>query len=374
MAQVPYLPGVLSEADVRATAGAIARAQEPSGAIPWFPGGQVDPWDHVECAMALLVGGEPVAAHRAWEWLVHAQRPDGSWPRRLTEGTVDEPGVDANMCAYVAVGAWHHWLVRRDRDLLEWVWPTVRGALDLVVGMQLPFGGIGWALDADGKPAEEALVAGSASIHHALACGVSLAAEMGRAQPDWELAVGRLGHALRAHEQLFAPRTRFSMDWYYPVLGGVVRGSAAHRRLDRRWSDFVVDGLGIRCVDDHPWVTGAETCELACALAAVGRRDQARALVADMQHLRDPDGSYWTGHVFTDDVRWPVEQSTWTAAAVILAADAISEVTPGSAIFATGSTPFPEIGLECGCRSGDRLAGVSAHPDQRTHRSHDGNL
>ncbi|HKJ56712.1 MAG TPA: hypothetical protein VJ978_12075, partial [Nitriliruptoraceae bacterium] len=91
-------------------------------------------------------------------------------------------------------------------------------------------------------------------------------------------------------------------------------------------------------------------------------------------HLRDQDGSYWTGHVFTDGVRWPVEQSSWTAAAVILAADAIGEVTPGSAIFATGSAPFPEIGLECGCRSDDRLTGVSAHPGQRTHRPRDGNL
>ena len=40
-------------------------------------------------------------------------------------------------------------------------------------------------------------------------------------------------------------------------------------------------------------------------------------------HLRDPDGSYWTGYVFADDARWPVERSTWTAAAVLLAVDAL---------------------------------------------------
>ena len=61
---IPSLPGLLGPQDVRATAAAIARAQEPSGAIPWFPGGHVDPWDHVECAMALLVGGEVDAAER----------------------------------------------------------------------------------------------------------------------------------------------------------------------------------------------------------------------------------------------------------------------------------------------------------------------
>ena len=65
-------------------------------------------------------------------------------------------------------------------------------------------------------------------------------------------------------------------------------------------------------------MTGAETCELALALAAGGQRDAAIEQVAAMQHLRDDDGSYWTGFVFADDARWPVERTTWTAAAVTL--------------------------------------------------------
>jgi hypothetical protein len=153
------------------------------------------------------------------------------------------------------------------------------------------------------------------------------------------------------------------MDWYYPVLGGALRGKPSERRLEARWDDFVVPGLGIHCVDDHPWVTGAETCELALALDALGRRDAAIRLVADMQHLRDPDGSYWTGYVYADDARWPAEQSTWTGAAVILAADALSRTSPGADIF-RGSTyvrDFPEIALECGCSSADRVAGLPTH-------------
>ena len=61
------------------------------------------------------------------------------------------------------------------------------------------------------------------------------------------------------------------MEWYYPVLGGALRGAAARSRIDERWDDFVVPGLGIRCVDDRPWVTGAETCELVMALDAIGQ-------------------------------------------------------------------------------------------------------
>ena len=113
------------------------------------------------------------------------------------------------------------------------------------------------------------------------------------------------------------------MDWYYPVLGGAVTGPAARDRLAADWDRFVVPGLGARCVADRPWVTGAETCELALALAAAGQTDAALEQVAAMQHLRDDDGSYWTGLVFADGVRWPVERTTWTAAAVVLAADAI---------------------------------------------------
>jgi hypothetical protein len=66
-----------------------------------------------------------------------------------------------------------------------------------------------------------------------------------------------------------------------------------------------------------------------------------------MQHLRDPDGSYWTGLVFSDGKRWPVERTTWTGATVVLAADALSRTTGGSGLFRGD-------GLAPGVLSGDR--------------------
>ena len=95
-----------------------------------------------------------------------------------------------------------------------------------MTALQLPFGGIAWARNAYGGVADTALVAGSSSIHHALACGLALAELLDAPQPEWELAAG-LGHALRAHEDLFDPKPRYSMDWYYPVLGGAVREADA---------------------------------------------------------------------------------------------------------------------------------------------------
>jgi hypothetical protein len=85
-----------------------------------------------------------------------------------------------------------------------------------------------------------------------------------------------------------------------------------------------VPGLGVRCVSDEPWVTGAETCELAMALDAMGQRDEAMALFERIQFLRAEDGSYWTGWQFENGKHFPNEQSTWTAAAIVLAADVLA--------------------------------------------------
>ena len=347
---------VLPPEHLTATAGSILATQEASGAIPWFAGGHVDAWDHVECAMALSVAGQAageltVAAERAYDYLRRTQAADGSWPRKVVDGAVVDAGRETNQCAYVAVGVWHHFLVTGDERFAWRLWPTVRQALHYVVAHQTDRGEIRWSVDADGVPSDDALVTGSSSTYQALRCGMALANWVGDTQPEWELAAGRLGHVVRVHPEAFLDKGRFAMDWYYPILGGVLRGPAARSRIDERWHDFVVPGLGARCVDDEPWVTGAETCELVLALEAMDERERASAMFADMQHLRDPDGSYWTGYQFHERINWPDEHSTWTAAAVILAADALTRTTPGNGIFrGDGLPPVADLpDSACGC-------------------------
>ncbi|HET7388293.1 MAG TPA: prenyltransferase [Nocardioidaceae bacterium] len=349
--EIPGLPGVLGADAVARTAASIAAVQEPDGAIPTTAGGATDAWNHVEAAMALLVGGQPDAAGHAYDWCLSTQRGDGSWPTRLIAGTVEDASAESNMAGYLAVGVWHHWLVRRDQAFVRRMWPAVHRALELVVALQLGFGGISWVRDEHGHEAREALLTGSASLFHALRAGLALADLMDAPQPDWELAAGRLEHALSVHPDRFADKSWFSMDWYYPVLGGAVRGTQGQALLAARWDDFVVPGLGVRCVDTNPWVTGAETCELALALDALGDRDAARQLLRDVQRLRDESGGYWTGYVYADHAIWPVEHTTYTAAAVVLAVDALTCTTGGSDIFRGSTLPagFAPIGLECGC-------------------------
>ncbi|WP_448627883.1 prenyltransferase [Geodermatophilus sp. URMC 64] len=292
--------------------------------------------------MALDVGGEHARARAAYRWLAGRQRPDGSWAAEYRDGAVSAPAAESNHAGYLAVGAWHGWLVTGDEERVTELWPAVRRGLDLVTRMQLPGGAVGWALRPDGTPDGTALLTGNASLFQALRCGVALAGLLDEPQPDWELAVTELGTALRERPEAFADRSRYSMDWYYPVLGGAVTGEAARDRLAAGWDRFVVPGLGARCVADRPWVTGAETCELALALAAAGQRDAALEQLAAMQHLRHDDGSYWTGYVYADDARWPVERTTWTAAAVVLAADALAGASGAAGLFTDpGALPAP---------------------------------
>jgi hypothetical protein len=322
----------LGEADVRATGESIARVQEPSGAIPW-PDGHVDPWDHVECAMALSACGLRGPARRAYRWLRDTQRADGSWPRSSTGGTVTDPAAESHHAAYVAVGAWHEYLVTGDEGHALAMWPTVRRAVEWALGLRGPGGEVRWERDAAGAPGTYALLSGCSSIHQSLRCAVALAKLADDPQPDWELAADRLARLVASHPEAFADKSRFAMDWYYPVLGGAVRGAAAAGRLAAGWDTFVVPGLGVRCVSDQPWVTGAETCELALALDACGMTAEATAMFATAQHLRHRDGSYWTGWQHANQAHFPAERSSWTGAAVVLAADALMGFSGGAAVF-----------------------------------------
>jgi len=356
---LPSVPGILTADQILATGRSIAAVQQRGGAIGW-PDGHVDAWNHVECVMALSACGLRSPARRGYDWLRAAQRPDGSWPKVSADGAVLDDARESNHAAYAAVGVLHELQVTRDDAFAERMWPVVRKGIEFALGLQRPRGEIIWQRRGDGTPGAYALLTGSSSMHHALRCAIELAEYVGEPQPDWELAAGQLGHAVACHPEAFADKSTFSMDWYYPVLGGPLRGAAAAERLAAGWDTFVVPGLGIRCVSDQPWVTGAETCELAIALDVIGDRSRALDLFGQVQHLRDPDGSYWTGWQFANRKHFPNEQSSWTAAAVVLAADALCGATGGSGIFAAAA-PWWAVGSPvdasaCGCeKPGTRL-------------------
>lgn len=311
---------LLGSEELEATASWIASLQLANGMIPWFAGGHADPWNHTEAAMALAVAGRVAEAEAAYAWLASTQLPDGSWCLyHLAEG-IEEPRRDPNVCAYVATGVWWHYLETGDDALVWRMWPVVSGAMEFVLGLQAPGGEVRWNRDVDGRPGTFALLTGNASIYHSLRCAMAIASHLGYERPDWELAAGRVGLAVAHRPAAFEAKDRWAMDWYYPVLCGAVGGEAARDRIDGRWKAFTMEGLGVRCVVSDPWVTAAETAECVMALDAAGYRGRAEELLGWIRHLRHVDGSYWTGCVHPQCVKFPSgERSTYGAAAVIMA-------------------------------------------------------
>lgn len=345
---LPEVPGVLTAAQVLATVDAIADWQLPNGMIPWFPGGHCDPWNHVETAMALALGGRRAESERAYEWLARMQRADGSWHQYYLADGVEQDKLDANTIAYLATGVWHHWLLFADRGFVESFWPSVERAIDWVLDLQTPRGEIIWARHADGTPWSFALLTGSSSMCHSLRCAIAIAELLGHERPDWELSAARLSHVVGAHcagdlPDAFAPKHRWAMDWYYPVLAGVLRADDGAARLDERSGTFLVDGLGVRCVSDRPWITAAETCECLLAYLSVGDVTTATSLFSWAQGLRCDDGHYLTGVVFPEMVNFPGgERTTYTDAAVVLAADALSATSAACRLF-TDHDALPDL-------------------------------
>ena len=328
--------GIVTVPELLETIDAIAAVQLPDGNVPWTPGAHTDPWNLVEAAMALDLGGRQDEARGAYDWLARCQRADGGWHAYYLGDEVEDQTLDTNVTCYVATGAWHHHLVTGDTALLRAQWDSVEAAIDFALDFQRPTGEISWRGD---DPDDGALLTGSSSIHLSLRCALAIAARLGHHRPDWELSLGALAIAIAHRPDVFLDKQRWAMDWYYPVLGGVLRGYPADARVVKGWPDFVVEGRGVRCVSDRPWVTAAETCELVMALDAIGHHGPARDLYRWVQFLRADGGGYWTGANFEDEAferegeLYPVEQPTWNSAAVVLAAHALAGDGPTAGLF-----------------------------------------
>lgn len=334
--------GFYPEKYFKETVNSIARVQQQDGSIPWYADGALDPWDHVEAAMGLTIGDRFDEAKQAYYWLRVNQLENGSWLAAYKNGQVEDgTRAESNFVAYIATGVWHYYLVTKDKHFLESMWSTLNKAMEFVLRLQGDKGQIYWAEDTTEGIREDSLVTGCSSIYKSFECAINIASVLEIKVPLWSVAREKLGNALRFHPDCFdrtwESKSRYAMDWFYPVLTGVIKGRDARQHLQSRWDNFVVNDLGCKCVDDEPWVTVAESCELVMALLACGEYPKATHLFSWLHQFRDLDGSYWTGYVYKDKTLWPVEKPTWTAGAVLLAADALSNKTPAAHLFRQSS-------------------------------------
>ena len=324
--------------DVVSTVEFIKSVQKNNGEIPWSPGGKTDPWDHVESAMGLTVGGCTKEAKNAYLWSYDTQLKDGSWWAYYKNGKPeDNTYKDTNMTSYIAVGVYHYYLTTGDKKFLFEIWPCIEKAVEYTINKQGTEGQMYWAETKDGKTDKRALLTGSSSIYLSLNCAIKMAGILGYKKSDWEASRMWLGKAIHCKSHLFDnSKSNFSMDWYYPILCGIITGQKAEKRLQKYWDIFAVKDWGIKCVSDRPWVTMAETAELVMTLVALGKITEAEIVFSWIQDKKYENGAYWMGVTYPDWVIYTDEQTAWTGAAVLLAADMIYCLTPGHMLFKHG--------------------------------------
>lgn len=320
--------------DIEAIAALILFTQKDNGEIPWSIGEKTDPWDHVEAAMGLAIAGHLQAAEKAYQWLAEMQLEDGSCYAAYKDGEPIDRTRDTNMSTYIAVGVYHHYLITGDTGFLESMWPVVEKAIDFAVSLQAPTGEIYWAKSPDLKVDPMALLTGSSSIFMSMKCAIAIAGKLGKSRPDWTAAALRLRRAIEHGYHLFnIAKSHYSMDWFYPVLSGAITGDAARKRFDHHWKKYIVEGMGALCVSNRPWITIAETSELVLALVAAGNYKVGEIVFNWLHDRKFDDGSYWCGYTYPDMVIWPEEKMTWTNGVVIMAADALYDLTPAGCLF-----------------------------------------
>ena len=76
-------------------------------------------------------------------------------------------------------------------------------------------------------------------IYKSLECALNIATRLEEEVRHWATARSRLGKAISQHPEYFDrtwdSKSRFAMDWFYPVLTGVIKGKTAQSHLKSRW-------------------------------------------------------------------------------------------------------------------------------------------
>ena len=257
----------------------IVHTQQPGGGIPWFEGGIIDPWDHVESAMGLTIGGSiQEAAEAAYQLAENAsaRREATGWPPTMATRSRTEPGRRPTSSPTSATGVWHHYMATGNagfpaRDL----WPVITAALDFVLEPpgERPARSTGHWIPAPGIN-KDALVTGCSSIYRSLDCGIAIAQVLGEPTPTGNVPGSRLGQRCsKSPNGSTAPGNQKPATPWTGSTRCCPAPSARKRAASGctgRWEEFVEKGLGCRCVADQPWVTIAETCELIMACSRSG--------------------------------------------------------------------------------------------------------
>ena len=120
----------------------IAESQDEWGGIPSEREKILDPWDHIECCMALDVFAEKEKSSLGFQWLIDNQEDDGSWYSEYQANKNISSRKESNFSSYIAIGALHNYESYGDLKFLENLLPTLKKSLEFTLSAQTDFGEI----------------------------------------------------------------------------------------------------------------------------------------------------------------------------------------------------------------------------------------
>ena len=316
----------------------IKTIQHKSGAIPSNEDGSHDPWDHIESIMGLNFIKENESSKRAFNWLVKNQNEDGSWFAKYKENIPVEKNKPTHFGPYISVAALHYYKIFNDKDFLEKLWHAIESAINFSLNLQIKNGTIPWSINEHGEIENDFLLTGSSSILKSIECGLAISYILKKDNNTerWTKSYNLLSKALKNPNGKFdilKDRKRFSMDSYYPILSGCLNEKEIKSYIDKTFSDFYVDGIGIKCVKEEPWITVAETSEFIISLVIQGNVKKSKELLLDLINISDENKIPYMGWQYEENIFWPNEKPSWTAAALIIAADSVLNFSDASDLF-----------------------------------------
>ena len=316
----------------------IKSIQYKSGAIPSNEDGTHDPWDHIESIMGLNIYKDIEASKSAFNWLTHHQNSDGSWYAKYYKTDAIEKNKPTHFSPYIAVAALHFFRIFKDINFLQSIWSSIELAVNFSVELQQDNGTIPWSINNNSQIENDYLLTGCSSILKSIECGIALSKILNETEniEKWKKAHLLLSNAIQDPDgkfDLIKDRKRFSMDWYYPILSGCLKQDEKSYYINKIFKDFYLDGIGIKCVIEEPWVTVAETSEFILALMCAGYDDEAKRLLFDVLNISDEEGIPFMGWQYEQNIFWPEEKPSWTAAALMLSADCVFDYSDASDLF-----------------------------------------
>lgn len=316
----------------------IKSIQYKSGAIPSNKDGTHDPWDHIESIMGLNIYKDIEASKSAFNWLTHHQNSDGSWYAKYYKTDAIEKNKPTHFSPYIAVAALHFFRIFKDINFLQSIWSSIELAVNFSVELQQDNGTIPWSINNNSQIENDYLLTGCSSILKSIECSIALSKILNKTEniEKWKKAHLLLSNAIQDPDgkfDLIKDRKRFSMDWYYPILSGCLKQQEKLHYINKIFKDFYLDGIGIKCVIEEPWVTVAETSEFILALMCAGYDDEAKRLLFDVLNISDEEGIPFMGWQYEENIFWPEEKPSWTAAALMLSADCVFDYSDASDLF-----------------------------------------